>query len=202
MGMFERFDAVHYPYPPDDLDEVCGTCGSTGFVSYPVNVGVDESELDPCPQGCQDPDLMDDWDHHYMHWLRIHQVKRDWEKWQWSALANDRLPTLDGDPFFVHTNRWNGPLTDALPGQGERRRNCTITTDEPVYGLAVLEGRGVATCKVPAYLVGVPTDTAPLTVTYEYLGSKVTVMYGPLDAARFRFAHEWDDSYTTADLLS
>lgn len=200
MGMFERFDNVHNPTTAWELADRCTACNSTGYVQYPVNVGVDETEADPCPLGCADPDELMDADFLYLG-LAPDPQKRDWERWQWDALNANRLPTLDGDPFFVHTKRWNGNLTDSLPGQGERRKNFDITTDVPALGLLLKDGHKVSTCRVPAYLVGRPLSTDPLEVEYDYLGSKVTVRYSPMQARKFRFAHAWDDDFSTASLL-
>ncbi len=78
----------------------------------------------------------------------------------------------------------------ARPGQ--------ITTDRPIVGR--IQDRVVT---VPAYLVGRPVDTDEqrMVVRYDYLGSKVDVVFGPVAQAQFRFAHHWDDDMSTRSLI-
>ena len=79
-----------------------------------------------------------------------------------------------------------------------------VTTDKPVWGLCEETG---TTGSVPRYLVGEVVDVRhgaeglTLNVKYTFMESTLHMLFVGRQADYFRFAHPWDDSYTTAEVM-
>ena len=197
MGMFESFAQTNHPSGTDDLG-VCTACSGTGWVSYPVNVGVDLNEHDECPNGCRQMDDNERRDRAVMRQpVPMYTILPEFHDAYYRSL---------GDTFWADTlvRMAQGPRTRALVGwkytEGPKPKG-RITTDVLVMGLVESPGGRVYPATIPPYLPGNVVDTEPLVVLYEYLGSSVRVRYHESEAAFFRFAHPWDEGYSTAELL-
>jgi hypothetical protein len=199
MGMFENYAQVSHPTEGWDLEPMCTACKNTGWVVYPVNVTIGIDEYDECPNGCRQ---MDD------NERRDYLIKRqgipmaDIPKDLHSAYYASLKPDNYSDPLIYLAK---GPRTRSLIGWQYRQfehPKGRITTDAVVMGLALGLDSRVYPCTVPAYLVGQPVGVEPLVVEYEYLGSKLRVRFGAVEASFFRFAYRCEDGYTTQELLS
>ena len=188
MGVYATFDDVHYGGPPtfDPRDEECTACRNTGVVAFPVNVGADVVEWDPCPYGCVElePDELE-----HLLWPE----RKDW----WPSSFQLFVGRFGREHVNVH------PRARKLVGAWTMRSltpQGRVTTDEPVTGWL---NDDKAT--VPAYLPGRPVEFDEdrwLTVEYEHMGSKLQLVFLPTEAGKFRFAHLWDEGTTTQELLT
>jgi hypothetical protein len=197
MGMYESYSNTIHPSGTDDLGE-CTACKGTGWVAYPVNVGVDLNEYDECPHGCRPMDENE---------RRDFQVRRQPVP-MYTILDefHDAYYRSLGDTFWADTlvRMAQGPRTRALVGwkytEGPKPKG-RVTTDVVVMGLVEGLHDRVYPATIPAYLPGLVMNAEPLTVLYEYLGATVRVRFAETEASFFRFAHPWDDGYSTAELL-
>lgn len=78
-----------------------------------------------------------------------------------------------------------------------------VTTDVPVTGVNEETQRP---CTVPAYLAGVPVEYErgyKLIVRYTFMSRSLHVAYaGTAALNKFRFAHSWDDTFDTKELMT
>jgi len=87
--------------------------------------------------------------------------------------------------------------------QSSRARGW-VTTDRSVVGLCEETG---FTGRVPAYLAGEVEEVKrgaeglTLTVKYTFMESALHFVFVGYAADQFRFAHSWDESYTTKEVL-
>lgn len=206
MGSYASFNDVHHGTAASPIAETCTACGSTGYVEYPATLL--EPELDPCPHGCEPAE-------------ELTELLRDEAQnpHQWDALQPKPDVQLDPlreaafvaslqnedllDPFFI--------LETKMRVRGVKRHqpespthHGMVSSDLPVLGL-LMDGRRVYPAKVPAFLAGKPIHVEPncTVVEYEYMGSVVHIRFTDwVMRNRMRFAHSWDDSFRTADLLN
>jgi hypothetical protein len=193
VGTYANYNDVHFPTQAWELAEECTACKNTGWVAYPVNVGVDQNEYDPCPHGCYP---MDD-NTRLDYYVRVESVpvQEDmlgaWIASLRSSNYKDPLIVLAKDPKRRSlVGAFAPPPALRVPGR--------ITTDVPVVGWTVDSGYR---CEVPAYLVGTPVeldDYGFLTVRYEYLGSYIDIEFL---STHFRFAYWWETGFSTGELL-
>ena len=214
MGVYASYDDVIHPTTRSDLAEECTACRNTGWVAYPVNVGVDYNEYDPCPHGCEQ---MDDNTRLDYYVREVGVPIPDWDNDSWKGLGTNPLgawasslrPEQGADPFFILSNT-RGELIfheggrDLVPGFGRMGRlhpKGDITTDQPAEGW--IDSAETAFVVVPPYLVGTPTKVEPtrLFVRYEYLGAFIDIVFPHWEMAKFRFAYQWEEPYSTAELL-
>lgn len=195
MGMYAQYEDVIHGSAAFDLLDECTACRNTGWVAYPVTVGVETEEWDECPHGCEPMDMNDILDMQVWEDVPLDDDLRD-------ALRASFRNEAYQDPFLTLSKqfRLRGIKRYIVNAAGHPR---TITSDKPMWG-EVLVGCETYYCSVPAHLVGQvkEVDDWFVLVRYEYLGSEVLVQYD-WDTVRsgFRFAYSWDDSYTTAELL-
>lgn len=180
MGVYATFDDVQYGGPRDG-DEPCTACRGRGYVTYPVNVGVEVNEYDACPYGCEEEDPEE---------LPAISIP-DW----WPTRFERTTPTY-GAPYEAERRR-----TRDMSGYWQRnslRVPGRVTTDHPVTGW-------LNDCKavVPAYLVGTPValDKDFLTVRYEYLGKEVDIDFYGVTDTQFRFAYWYEEGQSTKEVL-
>ncbi len=204
MGVYASYDDIIHGTPAWELAEHCTACRNTGWVAYPVNVGVDENEYDECPHGCTPLDDNDRLD----SYVREGTAEK-LDPWAIEAWDASRRKTDAGDPFFILANH-RGQLNiheggqDLTPGFGRIGRlapSGQITTDETATGWLDQEEFMLAT--VPPYTVGTPVKLNHfwMTVRYEYLGASVDITFGEDEAAKFRFSYEYETGFSTHEML-
>ena len=196
MGMFANHADVVHPSGSDDLGD-CTACGGTGWVSYPVHVSVDENEYDECPRGCRQLSDNERRDREVRRQpIPMSTIDTDLHDAYYKSLVDEHW----ADPL-MHLQRGTGINLIGADRMSRLNPRGRITTDDPVMGLVEGPGRRVWPCTVPPYLVGTPVEHTPLVVSYEYLGSRVNVRFGDTEASFFRFAHIWEDGFSTRELI-
>ena len=204
MGMFENYANTVHPSPQWELLDECTACRNTGWVSYPVHVGVDENELDACPHGCEPMD-----DNEYRDSQVYESTPLDEEHlsaWMASWVPTTQLVDAEAAAHkdaYLSGNmlaRHAGALASQLFSTYHAKAPASVSSDVELHGRV-----GDAFCTVPAYLVGTPVhldDTFTwMNVRYEYLGSTVTVEFDPSQVMRMRFAYSWDNNYSTSAMI-
>lgn len=81
-----------------------------------------------------------------------------------------------------------------------------VTTDVGVWGLCEETGR---TARVPKWLAGEPVEfekygadmSGKLLVRYTFMESTIHVLFTGYQMTYFRFAHPWDETYTTQEVM-
>ena len=186
MGVYANFEDVIYGGPADAEGETCTACRNTGVVAFPINVGQEVNEYDPCPYGCVEDDEetlpVQNWPQRQGWWpsrfqLAVGRIGNEW------AAVHPKQKKLIGASYMA-----------PLDIQGR------VTTDEPAVGYS-----DELKCTVPAYLPGRPIELDEdrwLTVEYEHMGSKMQITFLPTEAHKFRFAHPWDTGTSTQEVLT
>lgn len=187
MGVYANFiDAIGLGGPQEH--EACTACWDTGWVTYPVTVMPEVNESDPCPYGCEEQEEPSDP-------LPTAMVQ------PWWPSNFERNTTPYGMPYYEQRRRHLKAQSQLVGAWGMQRVRPPgrITTDTDVRGFI----RGIE-CHVPAYLPGTPIseDLWSLEVEYEFLGSKVNVIYLGESKSLFRFAYGFEDGYTTKEIMA
>lgn len=201
MGMFARYEEVIYGYQGPGCEE----CRGSGFLhsahclephhTHGIIVWMEgttrhvDSCTFPCPNGCEPEEEEDtpvsnwhpdeDWTPSYFQ-MREEQAGRG----LMTLTHRERLhKLLDQDTLDRATH----------PGW--------VTTDEPVTGWCE---QAEAHATVPAYLKGAVQEFIAgysLTVRYTFMTSTIEIVFDMTAWNKFRFAHSWDEAYTTRELM-
>lgn len=130
-------------------------------------------------------------------------VRQDWWPSEWTLAEHRTIWTvLSYADYRLHYSKWDmtNIRADGIQLMSRHLRGY-ITTDVQVGGICTNTN---TPAKIPPRLVGLPIDTDPLTVRYEWYGSFLEIEIYPWEESHFRFAHPWDKEdglFSTHELL-
>lgn len=190
----------------------CEICGDKGFtesayclMTYHVHGWISRYDkkrgscTTPCECGFdpEDEELVEEEERAYDY------IGEDWAP-SWDDLRETRRPFGPmRDPNWK-LNRFRLQLQfDTLV---DHTPKGYVTSDKDVWGLCEETGR---TARVPKWLAGEPVEfekygadmQGKLLVRYTFMESHIHVLFTGYQLEYFRFAHPWDDTYETKELM-
>lgn len=206
MGSYATHSDTIHPTQAWELAEYCTACHNTGWVEYPKTLL--EIELDPCPHGCEDMEILLEEGQqfaidtgHHDQWLALQDE-------EYQALPEDleaahgmikhEYQIQEKDPFLTLSQQFKlrgYKRYESVPA----RHQGAITSDKPIWA-RLNDSWG----RIPPHLVGqvMHMDKWETTVRYEFAGSYVDMEIDTdIVLTLMRFAYSWDDNYSTASLM-
>ena len=211
MGSYASFNDVHHGTRASDLADHCTACFNTGYVEYPISVGVHVTEQDPCPYGCMDAELLSEMlevdvpAEHLSQYKALQpelfkSLPEDLESAYY--LLHQEYKMEEKDPFLTFSQQFRLRGFKRYQHVAASHRGM-VSSDDYIPGF-MRSGREVHHISIPPYLVArvLDFDAEYAHLEYEYLGSKLQVWVS-IDTLRskMRFAHSWDRDFSTRDMI-